>query len=74
MSMAAETENYDYASGQSEAGKSPLSSSLSFLKGLTEKKSTRGMILKIHLSFFQYETKFQNSWRLDTEKKRTQTR
>ncbi|KAM0170496.1 hypothetical protein ACHAPC_006680 [Botrytis cinerea] len=41
MSMAAETENYDYASGQSEAGKSPLSSSLSFLKGLTEKKSTR---------------------------------
>ncbi|TGO10812.1 hypothetical protein BTUL_0125g00260 [Botrytis tulipae] len=37
----AETDNCDYASGQSEAGKSPLSSSLSFLKGLTEKKSTR---------------------------------
>ncbi|KAF7853849.1 uncharacterized protein EAF02_011839 [Botrytis sinoallii] len=41
MMSTAETENYDYASGQSEAGKSPLSSSLSFLKGLTEKKSTR---------------------------------
>ncbi|KAF7934021.1 uncharacterized protein EAE97_008381 [Botrytis byssoidea] len=37
----AETDNCDYVSGQSEAGKSPLSSSLSFLKGLTEKKSTR---------------------------------
>lgn len=70
----AETENCDYASGQSEAGKSPLSSSLSFLKGLTEKKSTRGMILQIHPNLFQLETKFQNSRRLDTEKKRAQTR
>ncbi|KAA8564746.1 hypothetical protein EYC84_011635 [Monilinia fructicola] len=31
----------DYASGQSEGGKSPLSMSLGFLKNLTEKKSTR---------------------------------
>ncbi|ESZ90029.1 hypothetical protein SBOR_9585 [Sclerotinia borealis F-4128] len=37
----------DYASGQSEGGKSPLSMSLGFLKTLTEKKSTRGMIMKI---------------------------
>ncbi|KAI9650906.1 hypothetical protein NHQ30_000941 [Ciborinia camelliae] len=37
----------DYPSGQSEGGKSPLSMSLGFLKNLTEKKSTRGMIKKI---------------------------
>jgi len=33
-----------YGSGQSENGKSALSMSLGFLKNLTEKKGTRGMI------------------------------
>jgi hypothetical protein len=32
------------SSGQSDSGKSPLSMSLGFLKTLTEKKSTRGVL------------------------------
>lgn len=33
-----------YGSGQSDSAKSPLSMSLGFLKNLTEKKSTRGLL------------------------------
>jgi hypothetical protein len=38
-----------YGSGQSDSGKSPLSMSLGFLKTLTEKKNTRGVLLLVEV-------------------------
>jgi hypothetical protein len=37
-----------YGSEHSDHGKSPLSMSLGFLKTLTEKKSTRGMLIELN--------------------------
>lgn len=56
MSSASPTDQYanklagsGYGSGQSDSGKSPLSMSLGFLKTLTEKKNTRGMLMDLAL-------------------------
>ena len=53
MASSSPAEQYDNPSGGSgyvglsENGKSPLSMSLGFLKNLTEKKTTRSMLLRL---------------------------